>query len=216
MVIPRGKKLSLIRDNRSVTGGVPMILDEDITLSLSTSFKPLFGNVSNPIIDALGGLSADVIGLGFSSQFKEFGIQVWEKTDPLSVNVTITFNLGIKDWWDARREVYSPAIALASLPLPKEGLDAGDTLTNLQPPGPPSSSLLENEKYGGKYKPISMQIGRILYVPQVIVKKAEPTFSAETDENGNPIWAKVNLDIQSISTATVEMLKEREPSPEDR
>lgn len=193
-----------------------MILDEDITLSLSTSFKPMFGNTSNPTIDLLGSASGDLFGLGFSSQFKEFGINVWEKTDPLSVNVTVTFNIGIKNHWDAYKEVYRPAIALASLPLPKAGVEAGDTLTNLQPPGPPATSLIDSEKYGGKYKPISMQIGRVLYVPQVIVKKAEPTFSSETDESGNPIWAKVSLDIQSVNTATVEMLGHREPSPEDR
>jgi hypothetical protein len=215
VTVPRGKKLSLIRDGASITGDIPLILEEDVTISLSSSFSPLFGGFSGnkaKMIDQIGAFSGDVLGaeFAFSTKFKEFGFQIWDNTDPLSINVTVTFNLGIMGRWDALTEVYRPAIALASLPLPTVGgTVGGGTLENLQPPGPPSTSLIEGD-YGGKYKPISMQVGRILYVSQIIVKKAEPTFSAETDESGNPIWAKVNLDIQSVETATVETLQSRE------
>lgn len=210
-VIPRGKKLSLMRGGTSVTGGIPMILEEDITLSLSSSFGKLVDVNNNPWVTALGMEAGRLMGTGFSGQVKQFGFQVWESTDPLSFQPTVTFHMGINNQWDAYREVYEPAMRLAGLPLPAEGASAG-SITNLQPPGPPASSLfqeLDDQGYGGRYQPISMQIARILYVNMVIVKKAEPTFSSEVDESGNPMWAKVSLDIQSVNTATVEMIQSR-------
>ena len=41
------------------------------------------------------------------------------------------------------------------------------------------------------------------------MKRAEPTWSLETDSNGYPIWGKIALDINSLSTATTDMLDNR-------
>lgn len=207
IVVPQGKTLSLYRGRNPITN-VPLILEEDITLSLSSSFRPLVsgGNIK---IDIAGGIAADIFGeeFGFSSQFKEFGYQVWERTDPLSFNATVTFHMGMLGEWNGRTEVYSPAIALSKLPLPTIGQAVlNNSIENLKSPGPPATSLLE-VGYGGNYVPISLQIANIIYISHIVVLKAEPTFSNETDENGNPVWASVNLDIQSVETATAEMLE---------
>ena len=53
----------------------------------------------------------------------------------------------------------------------------------------------------------SISIGKILYLDSVIIKKAEPTFSNDIDENGYPIWAKISLDISTTDIAYVEMLE---------
>lgn len=202
--IPKGKQLGMVKGKTTIpSNGIPMILDEDITLSLSSSFKQLYGGKSNTLFDLAGSVSKSFFGIGFSSKFKEFGFQIWENTDPVSFNVTVTFHMGINKEYNAYTEVYKPAIELASLPLPTIGASiAGGLAENLEPPGPSPSTLLGGEKFS----PISLQIGNILYISNIIVKKAEPTFSTETDEFDYPIWAKVNLDIQSVETATVEMI----------
>ena len=208
--IPKGKTLSIMQGKTAITN-VPLILEEEVTLSLSSSFKPIFGG-GNTKVDIAGATVADIFGkgYGFSSRFKEFGYQFWENTDPLSFNATITFHMGILGLYRGRIEVYEPAIALSQLPLPRTGQTAGNgTLENLIAPGPPPTSLLNIDGYKGKYQKISLQIGNVLYVNDIIVKRAEPTFSTESDDEGYPIWSKVNLDIQSVETATVEMLSNR-------
>lgn len=215
--VPAGKELRLATSKGNITGNVPLVLENEISISLSSSFKPLYGGGSNPLIDMLGNLSQGLVGLGFSSQFKEFGYQVWDKTDPLSINVTVTFRLGMLNLFSAREEVYIPMIKLASIPLPTVGGSLAEgTLENLVAPGPPPTTLLEGQDgegfgYVGKYRKISLEIGNILRVDKVIVLKATPTVSTETDSAGYPIWAKVDMDIQSVETATVEMLQKVHP-----
>ena len=220
MVIPSGKKVRLRRREESVVG-VPMILAEPLTINLSSSFEPLFSGSSNLQKNAnvVGGLIRDFTAgeFGFSGQMEQMGYQIWSKSDPLAINITVTFHVD-KTNVNAFQQVYLPTIALSMLPLPARQIGG-----ILSPPGPSVAALLGEEgqdttgldglsQYpdyvrraasGGK---LSLEIGRVLRVPSVIVLKAEPTWAIETDEDGYPIWSKVALDIQSVMAATTQLV----------
>lgn len=213
MIIPAGKKIRINRtayqDGDYISKGPvvdqPMILEEDITLSLSSEFSPVWGGSIGP-----EGLLGDVItsavgaafgGKSYTGKFKQMGIQMWRSTDPLSFGPTIAFYADKTDF-NPREQVYEPIMTLCKIPLPGEG--PGGILSA---PGPTLINFLGD--IGDNPDRFSLQIGRILYIPQIIIKKAEPTFSTETDQNGYPIWGKVQLDIQSINVATKEMLDKR-------
>ncbi len=233
MVIPKGKKVFIHRivDGESISifngiNPVPvMVLNEPLTLSLSSSFEPFLQMTGNKWINELGKLAknpSSIVGSlvsdtdlskGFSGVLLEAGYQTWVGTDPLSVNITVTFHIN-KTNVDAENQVYNPTIELAKLPLPTEGIKKDVKVpmtqekvgvTNLSPPGPSVVSILktESDAEGQLY---NIKIGKILNIFPAIIKKAEPTYSIETDDNGYPIWAQVNLDIQSVAIATQEML----------
>ena len=205
--IPSGKILRLNLGGTSVTGNIPIVLEEDITLSLSSNFSPLMGGGNaNKLAGILGSVSRDVLGFGFSGQFKEMGFQMWTGTDPLGFSAQVGFYMGSTNVNDAKVEVYEPAISLMKLPLPDDSGSDGAGI-GLVAPGPSLLSILNKTAVSKSTKLISMQIGKIIRVNSVIVKKAEPTFSTETDSNGYPIWAKIRLDISSTVTATVQLLK---------
>ena len=45
------------------------------------------------------------------------------------------------------------------------------------------------------------------YLESVVIEKAEPTFSAETDSEGFPIWGTIQLDISSLFTTVQDINK---------
>lgn len=225
--IPSGKKVIILRRNSNDEDDkvvdVPMILSEPITISLSSSFEPFLQMTGNKWINEIGKLARDVnlpgfggkleekFGGGFSGVLMEAGFQTWTGTDPLSLNITVTFHVDKKNV-DGEKQVWIPSLKLAKLPLPSKGetedIEINKTnysVTNLVPPGPSILSVLKKDQdtSGQLY---SIKIGKVLNIFPAIIKKAEPTFSIETDSNGYPMWAQVNLDIQSVSIATQEMI----------
>lgn len=201
--IPIGKEL-IININTVPVTDVKMIIEEDIAFSLSSSFDTFIGGGNTKLIDFAGALSKELTGVGFSGQFKQMGLQTWTGTQPLSLKITVGFYID-KEKPDALKQVYEPAIALAKLPLPKDG---GLTLIA---PGPTPFSAITGTKKGKEGRVVSVQVGKILYLRSAVVKAAEPIFSNETDENNYPIWSKVSLDIISAMTATTSMLDDRAP-----
>ena len=210
MTIPKGKTLRIRQNNKNITGDIPLVLEEDITLSLSSNFSPLFGGGDTKILNVIGSLAREFSQgkIAFSGQFKQLGFQVWGGTDPIAFTATLGFYMGSTDANNARIEVYAPMIKLAGLPLPEEGV-AG----NLIGPGPAITSalggLLGKITENTEQRIISLEIGKILRIGSIVVKRAEPTFSNEVDEFGYPISGKIQLDINSLFTATVEMLTKR-------
>ena len=195
------------RQNELVTG-IPLILEDDITISLSSTFNPLMQSSDSGIQKALtllGGVFRDrTRGAGFSGQFDWQGYQLWAGTDPISFTLNFSFYVGISQGeHTAKREVYEPIIALAKLPLPRAGFGG-----NLTPPGPSISTLFSGRNAGKTTKGIitSIRIANILAFSTVIVKRAEPTFASEFDKDGYPIWGKISLEIETVHTATQQLL----------
>lgn len=216
MTIPGGKKIFLIRfrdgQAEQVTGNIPVILTEDITFSVSSTFQPIMGGGGSTLqnwINLAGREVFDRTGAGFSTQFKQFGAQQWINTDPLTINFTAHFYMGSTNRYDAKEEVYIPTLRLASMVLPKE-IERGDRgiTGNLIGPGPNISTILGKADTGDNFEGIwnKLEIQNILSIEPIIVRRAEPVFSNEVDSNGYPISSKVQMDISSVNTATVQML----------
>ena len=205
VTIPAGKRV-VFKSNGAFLAGlenIDVILEEDVTVVLNSSFQSLVGGGSSRALTLLGGLLRDTSGFGFSGQFKELGFQMWTGTDPIGVNITVGFYM--KN--NAFDDVVRPTHALIKLPLPIDaGTEEGQSGFGLIPPGPSVLEALNSgEESARRGKNISCRIGYI-WLPNVIVNNAEPTFSNECDENGYPIWSKIRLSIQTLFTATTSMI----------
>lgn len=200
VTIPRGKKVLFMQqgaplkdaNGNSITN---ILLEEPFTLNLSSTFTSLIGGGGSKGFSVVGAVLRDKAGLGFSGQFKQFGYQFWEKTEPLRVSITVGFYFRTS----AYEDVVLPSQALMKIPLPETSSSG-----SLTPPGP---SILEalgkTEENSGKA--ISCRIGYVR-LPSVIIESAEPTVSDECDSDGYPMWIKLRLDISTIFTATSQLI----------
>jgi len=222
MEIPKGKTIRINKTTRgsltSVNQNIPMILKEPFTITTSSNFKKLIGkNTTSSVLDAVGAVSNAITGVGGSSQLKQFGLQTWQNTEPLSFTATLYFYLGIANKFNAYEEVYQPTIALQSLNLPTVN-NAVDSV--LVPPGPTLLNLLdltdtENSRLAKLKNFISLEIGDVYYIPQVIVKSVNVQWNNEVQEVNLPVAGEfpissvVTVEFQSLYTATVNMIKNR-------
>ena len=196
MKVPKGKIVKFTGKYAGVYGNYPLVLEEDVTFNLNSSFEPLVGGGISKLIALGGAVLKDTIGYGFSGQFKEFGFQLWTRTDPVGVSFTI----GLYMRTNAYDDVVVPAKALMKLPLPMDEGTFGDEGFGLIAPGPPINAAIEAKEMG-------VHIGGV-YLPLIIVKKVEPTVSKESDQNGHPIWVKLRIDIDTVWTATANVIDE--------
>jgi len=198
MNIPKGKEVKIAVNGKGIFEGLSnspkMTLYSDLTLTLRSQFSPLLGDQSSSartLLGVVGQLSRDVLGFGFSGQFKEQGYQVWTSTDPIRFSIEVMFHMKTS----AKNDVFYPSQALMKLPLPYTS-EKGIGLTA---PGPSIAEAMgTTTQYGTRY---SFRCG-VFYLPNVIVEAVEPTMSSETDSEGYPIWCQLKIDISSIFTAT--------------
>jgi hypothetical protein len=193
--IPAGKEVRIYRDQLPIVER-PLILEEDISLNFQSSFSTLLGDQANKFLTLAGGVSKDFLNIGFTGQFKQFGYQIWEKTEPVS----LSFSVGLYMETNAEFDVVDPSEELIKLALPE---DAG--LSNqgagLIAPGPTLTEAL-GKKTG---RSLYLSAGYIFLRP-IIVKKVEPLYSLETDQFGYPIWCILRIDIETVFTATTNMI----------
>jgi hypothetical protein len=213
--VPKGKELVIYEGKKRVLDdpawadriapNVKMYINEDVSINVSSTFSSLYSGGGSKAVNVLGALTSRISGgnVKFSSQFKQFGFQVWEKSEPISLSFKLTFYMGMAGLYSGRTEVVGPMYKLASLCLPLTGGTAG----TLVPPGPSLLELLDGDAgqlSGGKE--ISIYIGNLLKIKNAIIEKAEPTFSKEVDSQGFPISGELQLEVKSLFVATVEDL----------
>lgn len=208
MIIPKGKKVTFHQNGGLLPGteNVDIILDEDISLSLNSQFNDLVSAGAPAALSVLGNVSSDITGFGFSGQYKQLGFQVWQKTDPLSVSFTVSFNMKT----NAYKDVVAPTKALIKLPLPDDGR-MSDNGIGLIPPGPSILQALGGDNNesgrGERGKKIACRIG-FIRLPSIIITNADPTFSNESDQYGYPIAVKIRLQLKTIFTATTNLIEQ--------
>lgn len=183
----------------SALQNVTLIQEEDVVLNFASEFSPVMSksvsNVEKLATDVLSGAT----GIQLSSQFKEFGFQTWRGTSPVSFSLTFTLAMQT----DAKADVVEPCEALIGLVLPDDTGARGSLVL----PSPNILSILGiDDSPQGTSTVISCKLG-FLDFPSVIVKKATPVFSKELDEQGFPIWCKMQMDVESVYTATRSMLR---------
>jgi hypothetical protein len=199
IAVPKGKKVEFRIDGGEIFGteGKEFVLSENLTINFSSRFGDLVSSGSPKMLKVASGLlgSMGLPGAGIlSGKFKQLGFQVWESTEPLSTSFTV--KVFMKN--DAYNDVVAPAIALAKICLPRE--DVGGSLIG---PGPTIEAAFEGEEKLGKSRKITCQIGNFR-ISNVVMERAQPTFSKTTDQYGYPIEATIEISIKTIYTATIE------------
>lgn len=215
--IPKGKQVWIYRNGKGIDNryaknelvtGIPLILEEELTINLESNFEPLAQGIDNKVVNAVSGSLRAVTGFGVSGQLQQFGYQVWQNTAPIQMNLNFSFHVGIAGIYNAYTEVYNPIIELCKLPLPRLGSGIGEVKT-LIPPGPTvlnaflGSPTLAGINLG---QMLSIQVGSMFFFNSIIVTRSEPTFADEYDANGYPIYGKIQLDVRTVMSATVELL----------
>lgn len=234
--IPEGKRITLtVRKSGStkyetLLPSIDLALSEDLILNVNSSFVPLLnrnqGTWESLISAASGGLVdvgkiSDLAGSGtqLAGKFKEQGISIWQSTSPLSFSLNIALYMKT----NGREDVVTPAYELMKVVVPKETKEGF-----LLPPGP--SALFTISKALGRganvvsgaetdldslkgfiekhstFQEYQIKIGNYFYVDNLLITRAEPIFSNDVDNEGNPIWAKVRLDCQTTNVCTKEMI----------
>lgn len=204
--IPKGKEVVFQQGGGPIPGteNSRAILNEDLTLNFSSSFSSLTESSAPKAFKALAGVLRDTGAnkvAGFiGGEFKQLGFQVWTGTEPLSTTLSLKFSMDK----DAKKDVMDPALAITKLVLPSVG-----TKGALIGPGPSVLSTFEEGKVGSfaEGKNLHCYIGNFK-ISNIIVTRANPTFSKHTDQYGYPIWATLELSLTTVFSATVEMLKD--------
>jgi hypothetical protein len=202
MKIPAGKKIK-IRENgedifeKNGLSGIEMYLDSEITISLASSFEELLSFGLQKNILAFTSVLHSFTGYSISSQFKEMGYRMWTKTEPIKFSATVKFNMT----YSGEEEVLKPMKVLMKLPLPSMA-EKGEGF-GLVPPGPSILTAMGEGNSARFERSYSLRCGPY-YFKSVVIEKAEPTFSTETDDRGFPIWGQIQLDVCSLFTATTQ------------
>lgn len=205
--VPRGRKVVIRAGGENVTPDTNLVLEEDLTLNITSNFQPLVDAGGNRALTFLGSLSSAFTGVGFSGQFKSGGFQQWTGTEPLNTS----FNVGLYMKTDALVDVIRPAKRLMRLVVPLESSLRGEGArgVGLIAPGPTILEVLSDatpDKDPHPGRNLSMVIGNTVHFKKMIIKAVEPTFSTETDTNDYPIWCKLKIDVATVYTATVQMV----------
>lgn len=203
MKIPKGKIITIRANDRDIfdDAGVKkpiLTIDTEITINLQSEFDNLLGSGVNKFLAAASNAIYAATGKSYSGQFKEMGYRFWSGTKPITFAFETTLNMKTS----AKKDVFDPAKVLMKLPLPSES--TSDQGFGLIAPGPSIISILSEDRveFGKSY---SFRCG-VFYLPQVLFEKAEPTWSSEVDEDGYPIWCKIQMEVSSLYVATTDMI----------
>lgn len=212
-------------------------LGEEFSFSAGSNYTQPF-NFGSDALTNLGSIVSGVSGgdINFSGQNAYFSYQVWQSAEPISISLPVTFYMGQRGLYSARKEVYEPAITLIGLTLPSEGaggnlsapsLTVFDALVDFYDQeramfsdildwfdNPLTEGVVDDlqgalaKRGQRKSNKLSFRVGNILELDNVIVKKAEPTWSAEMADDGYPIEVKINIEINSAKAGTKEAVEE--------
>jgi len=186
-------------------------LEEDINIIMGSSFSSVTESNSSAFLSLLSKEVGERISKKFGAftggQWKQFGFQTWTSTAPMSTSVTIVCSME----FDAYKEVVLPLMALAKLCLPTD-IGSGE----LFGPGPSLTTSLQKDGIDEIIKDEENKIitaGRQLHcyigsyrLKNILIKGAQPTFSRQIDNNGYPISGRIQLDIQTVYSATTNMV----------
>lgn len=203
MIIPSGKVVTILVNSENVfsDAGIAnppiMTIDTEITINLQSKFDYLLGSGVNKLFGVFSGAAYSLSGKSFTGQFKEMGYRFWNQTEPVQFSFETTFYMKTS----AKKDVFEPAKVLMKLPLPAVA-SKGEGF-GLIAPGPSILDALDIEtKRGRQY---SFRCGAF-YLPSVLFEKAEPTWSSDVDEEGYPIWCRIQMELSSLYTANTQMI----------
>lgn len=224
-------KIVKIKDNEgSIIGNTPLILDDDFSIKVNSKYGQLWESSPNNLMNLISNSFSIPSG-----QFALQGVQIWQSTDPLDINITVNLEMDSDSYLD----VVYPSLILMQCSLPSyangsEGGIRGTTeeliekhfnlkLKTLIPPGPNIQSLVQimsSNKNNKISELISKRTGsKGLYTVEigfatfnnVIIKSVEPTYSNEyslSDYKNKycPVGASLSIEMSTMEVATTNMI----------
>ena len=137
------------------------------------------------------------VGAGLIETKNLFDIKRWTKTDPL----IFTADLLLYTKTDPYKDVYEPAKLLID-----QVILSKDNTGRFTVPGISAASLSD---FQGEISPaenvraklVTVWIPGMLYLPIAMIESVQTTFSKEITDSGYPLWASINVNIESIMPA---------------
>ena len=176
-------------------------LTKDPMIEIESQFSS-FGEVIPIVNDVLNTYNMVTAGMAGSVSIEQlamknlFDIKRWTKTEPL--RFTVDLQLFTKT--DSEKDVHDKANFIMNYVI----LSRKSPSDPFVIPGISLASLKDFQQNGltsANAKIISVWIPGILYVPKAIIEKVQPTFSRELTEKGFPLWAELNVNIESVFPA---------------
>ncbi len=201
--VPAGKKLILKAKSGSILPDVDLILQDEVSLSFSNRFEPIIGDGVSKI-GALAGSGLNAAIGAFGSDFrvgtttKELGFSYWAGSGPIQFSMTVALHMKT----DAKKDVWDPHMKILNLALPREP----EKGVGLIAPGPDITQLFGKSPETNSQS-LSARIGN-LFLDWVVIVKAEPTYSLDTDEDDYPVWIKLQLDVQTVFNSYAGLLQD--------
>ena len=200
---------------------IPLHVNETFTVNVNSSFGDLMGKVGGGALSHVTQALHRARVISVSTQYKSFGMQLWERTEPMSFSISVDLRYGGAGIFDAYKEVVLPAKQLASLVLPAEGpggqlYGPGPTLIDVAEDAVKSVLGVIGGGGGQAEQAVSnlatslgrhtvgcrLWIGERIVFNDLILEGAEPTFANEVDDRGYPISATVKIDFRTIHIPT--------------
>lgn len=207
-----GKKIKI---TKAGVGTVNAILNEEVSYSIASNYTNMLddlglSNVKTVLakVGTYASNTASVLGIGGEALkdttfvFKEASIPRWSGTEPLKMQISINL------YNDETGSItaYKYAKMLQKMVLPSDGGTDGDSKwKGLVPPIPNTiDSLLTASRNYTKNQEgfVSIKIGRIIKLHNVIIDSADMTYSTDITSASKPLYIKMNLGIRTVGAVT--------------
>lgn len=218
--IPSNRRVIISNANQDILNGYPLFIDDDYSFKFNSKFGTLWESQSNNLLNLLSSTLSMPNG-----QFAEQGMQIWQSTDPMGLDLSVKLEMDT----DAKNDVMRNALVLMQTCLPtKQDMNTTNglmaslplKLTTLIPPGPNllkiTDSIFKDKEKGSKFKEsfattasrgtYTVTIGKFK-LNDMIITSVEPTFSSMVDEEGYPTSCKLSMSMSTFEVATTDMLK---------
>lgn len=209
--------------SKGVTYVAKLPLTEDISYDFRSNFQSASG-MAGSVGDLVGRLKSWQSALGGTTQsfYQIFDYQIWENTEPLKINLEVTFTLQDNALYDVALPVWSlcgltaisslgnsanptgysvPGLNLRNMNNVDDSSLGGDDSTS-----PTASASTEaradnalKADLGSKF--LSFHSAEFVD-PMMLVTEAKPTFSQIHTQSGLPAFAKVQLQLQTVKPAS--------------
>lgn len=199
-------------------------LQEDIQWDISTTYMDvgeLFPSGLDTIL-SLYQLGSQITGKTDKSINNLIGQPIWQKTDPLKISTSLVFYTKTNPLTD----VMNPTLGLCSLNVMDDtknnsyrvpGLNFGDN--KFMRMSNSAESVTSDTDYSQLFTSAtrstvcSVLIPGVIFLPVALIMTGKPTFSKEVcampgllDFRKFPLWAKIEIEVRSITPATLSMI----------
>ena len=226
--IPRHRLVTITESgsSQSVIGNIPLIIDDEVSIKVSSKFDELWQGSSNNLMTLLSGS----FGLP-SGQFALQGMQIWKGTDPIK----LSFSVHVEMDTNPIDDVINPVRLLMCIALPyysdgstitrdSEGLNDklekwiqehfNLKLKTLIPPGPNLQTIITSMSDENKSKTIpnsyDITLGWCKF-RNMVLTSLDPKFSKDVCYVNNkpyPISAELSIEASTLEVATTNMITE--------